>query len=204
MNADTNNSQKQVHVSPDIEKAVIAGLLSNPDAIFDVMGRLRPEMFYHPGLRFVYTSILSLVDAGKGVDMLTVEQEMIRLDMSQYERLNGLSFLSDMLLDVRNDYHIRYHADELVNNYILRRMQEELKKKETAVGGCDGTVERVGQYGRLVTRRADACFDAGRGGQSGYPRTDTFVSGTGGTRVGYGYAYPYRLRRTGRVDRWPV
>lgn len=133
MNADTNNSQKQVHVSPDIEKAVIAGLLSNPDAIFDVMGRLRPEMFYHPGLRFVYTSILSLVDAGKGVDMLTVEQEMIRLDMSQYERLNGLSFLSDMLLDVRNDYHIRYHADELVNNYILRRMQEELKKKETEV-----------------------------------------------------------------------
>ncbi|KKB47546.1 replicative DNA helicase [Parabacteroides gordonii] len=133
MNANTNNNPGQVHVCQDIEKAVIAGLLSSPDAIFDVMGRLRPEMFYHPGLRFVYTSILSLVDAGKGVDMLTVEQEMIRLDLSQYERLNGLSFLSDMLLDVRSDHHIRYHADELVDNYILRRMQEELKKKETEV-----------------------------------------------------------------------
>lgn len=118
MNANMNNNLKQVHVSPEIEKAVIAGLLSNPDAIFDVMGRLRPEMFYHPGLGFVYTSILSLANAGKGVDMLTVEQEMMRLDMAQYERLNGLSFLSDMLLDVRSDYHIRYHADELVNNYI--------------------------------------------------------------------------------------
>lgn len=154
MNAATDNNQKQVHVNLEIEKAVIAGLLSNPDAIFDVMGRLRPEMFYHPGLQFVYTSILSLVDAGKGVDMLTVEQEMIRLDMAHYERLNGLSFLSDMLLDVRNDYHIRYHADMLVDNYILRRMQDELKKKETEVvqpsadvtellNGLDGMVDSL-------------------------------------------------------------
>ena len=58
---------------------------------------------------------------------------MIRLDLLQYERLNGLSFISDMLLDVRTDHHIRYHADELVNNYLLRRMLDELKKKETEV-----------------------------------------------------------------------
>ncbi len=133
MNTAGNKQQVQVHVNLDMEKAVIAGLLTNPDAIFDVMGHLKPEMFYHPGLRFVYASALSLVENGKVVDMLTIEQEMIRLDLLQYERLNGLSFISDMLLDVRTDHHIRYHADELVNNYLLRRMLDELKKKETEV-----------------------------------------------------------------------
>lgn len=53
MNTAGNKQQVQVHVNLDMEKAVIAGLLTNPDAIFDVMGHLKPEMFYHPGLRFV-------------------------------------------------------------------------------------------------------------------------------------------------------
>ena len=114
-----------------MEQAVIAGLLSSPDAIFDVADRLQPEMFSDQRLRFVYQAILSLVEAGTGIDMLTVENEMLRKDCGLYEQLNGLSFLSEMLLDVRTDAHIRIHADELVRCYTLRLLVNGLKKKET-------------------------------------------------------------------------
>ena len=60
---------------------------------------------------FVYRAVLSLMASGTAVDMLTVENEMRRLDNGLYIQLNGLSFLSDMLLDVRSDAHIRIHAD---------------------------------------------------------------------------------------------
>ena len=63
--------------------------------------------------------------------MLTVENEMLRLNSSLYMQLNGLSFLTEMLLDVRTDSHIRIHADELVRCYTLRQLVNGLKEKET-------------------------------------------------------------------------
>lgn len=118
------------NVNLPMEQAVIAGLLSSPDAIFDVRDRLKAEMFSHSGIRFVYEAILSLVESGKGVDMLTVENEMRRLDSGMYDKLDGLLFLSEMLLDLRNDRHIRIHTDELIRCYTLRRLVSGLKEKE--------------------------------------------------------------------------
>ena len=122
-------------ITPNInlamEQAVIAGLLTSPDAIFDVVGRLKAEMFSDSRISFVYRAILSLVESGIGVDMLTVENEMLRMDSSLYMQLNGLSFLTEMLLDVRTDSHIRIHADELVRCYTLRQLVNGLKEKET-------------------------------------------------------------------------
>ncbi|WP_075556617.1 replicative DNA helicase [Parabacteroides timonensis] len=128
----TQKTKREItpNVNLPMEQAVIAGLLSSPDAIFDVRDRLRAEMFSHSGIRFVYEAILSLVEAGKGVDMLTVEDEMRRLDSAMYGKLDGLLFLSEMLLDVRNDSHIRIHTDELVRCYTLRQLVNGLREKE--------------------------------------------------------------------------
>ena len=130
MNAQ-KNMQSQPNTNLRLEQAVIAGLLISPEAIFDVADRLQPDMFSDNRTGFVYRAVLSLMASGIAVDMLTVENEMRRLDNSLYMQLNGLSFLSDMLLDVRTDAHIRIHADELIRCYTLRQLVNELKKKET-------------------------------------------------------------------------
>lgn len=125
------NMQSQPNTNLRLEQAVIAGLLVSPEAIFDVADRLQPDMFSDNRTGFVYRAVLSLMASGTVVDMLTVENEMRRLDNGLYIQLNGLSFLSDMLLDIRSDAHIRIHADELVRCYTLRQLVNELKKKET-------------------------------------------------------------------------
>lgn len=125
------NMQSQPNTNLRLEQAVIAGLLVSPEAIFDVADRLQPDMFSDNRTGFVYRAVLSLMASGTAVDMLTVENEMRRLDNGLYIQLNGLSFLLDMLLDVRSDAHIRIHADELVRCYTLRQLVNELKKKET-------------------------------------------------------------------------
>ena len=125
------NMQSQPNTNLRLEQAVIAGLLVSPEAIFDVADRLQPDMFSDNRTGCVYRAVLSLMASGTAVDMLTVENEMRRLDNGLYIQLNGLSFLSDMLLDVRSDAHIRIHADELVRCYTLRQLVNELKKKET-------------------------------------------------------------------------
>lgn len=131
------------NVNLPMEQAVIAGLLSSPDAIFDVRDRLRAEMFSHSGIRFVYEAILSLVESGTGVDMLTVENEMRRLDSDMFNKLDGLLFLSEMMLDVRTDKHIRIHADELIRCYTLRRLVSGLKAKEVQAVQPSADVEAL-------------------------------------------------------------
>ena len=126
-------------------------------------------MFSHSGIRFVYEAILSLVEAGKGVDMLTVEDEMRRLDSAMYGKLDGLLFLSEMLLDVRNDSHIRIHTDELVRCYTLRQLVNGLKEKEVQavqpsadVGMLLAGVEELAGSLRGELTRSSSMEDAGR------------------------------------------
>ena len=167
----TQKAKREItpNVNLPMEQAVIAGLLSSPDAIFDVRDRLRAEMFSHSGIRFVYEAILSLVEAGKGVDMLTVEDEMRRLDSAMYGKLDGLLFLSEMLLDVRNDSHIRIHTDELVRCYTLRQLVNGLKEKEVQavqpsadVGMLLAGVEELAGSLRGELTRSSSMEDAGR------------------------------------------
>ena len=162
----TQKAKREItpNVNLPMEQAVIAGLLSSPDAIFDVRDRLRAEMFSHSGIRFVYEAILSLVEAGKGV-----EDEMRRLDSAMYGKLDGLLFLSEMLLDVRNDSHIRIHTDELVRCYTLRQLVNGLKEKEVQavqpsadVGMLLAGVEELAGSLRGELTRSSSMEDAGR------------------------------------------
>lgn len=123
-----------------MEQAVIVGLLSEPAAILDIAGRLRAEMFGDADLRLVYTAILSLNEKGIAVDMLTVEDEMLRLDAAAFDRLNGLSFLATMLVAVRNNSHIRTHADEVVRRYVLHRLAIGMQELQTAAAAPDADV----------------------------------------------------------------
>lgn len=126
-----------------MEKAVIAALLCHPGSLLEVADRLRPGMFSHPDLGFVYAAILSLHEKGKGGDMLTVESEMLRLDAEAYQRLNGLSFLSDMLESVRTDQHISVHAAEIVHYYILRSLALRLQKIQLATREPDADEQEL-------------------------------------------------------------
>ncbi|RHJ95417.1 replicative DNA helicase [Parabacteroides bouchesdurhonensis] len=125
------------------EQAVIAGLLSRPGSVYEVSGRLRAEMFGNQDLGFVYRSILSLMDKGVGIDMLTVENEMERLDKAAYDHLNGLSFLSEMLVAVRTDHHIVWHANEIVRKYLLRFLSAKLQEKQLAASLPDAEVPEL-------------------------------------------------------------
>ena len=135
------NMQSQPNTNLRLEQAVIAGLLVSPEAIFDVADRLQPDMFSDNRTGFVYRAVLSLMASGTAVDMLTVENEMRRLDNGLYIQLNGLSFLSDMLLDVRSDAHIRIHADELVRCYTL--YSQSSSPTAPSGSGCPSSDHRV-------------------------------------------------------------
>jgi hypothetical protein len=63
----------------DLEEVVIGALLMFKNAIQEVKGYLRPEMFYNDRHKIIYKAILALENKGNPIDLLTVSQELRRV-----------------------------------------------------------------------------------------------------------------------------
>lgn len=122
-----------------MERAVVVAMLATPASFHEVSGVLRGEMFFDASLRLVWQCAERLMEKGVRIDMLTLEEEMRVADAEAYERLNGLSFLSGMLLAVRTDAHILTHALFVRNAWLMRRLSACLKENAllSMLPGCE-------------------------------------------------------------------
>ena len=93
--------------SEEMEQAVVLAILTQSTAICEVGNRLRPEMFTNPAYCLVYRAMLALYQHEADIDMLSVEREMRRIDPEHATQLNGLAFIADGMLKVRNARFIK-------------------------------------------------------------------------------------------------
>ena len=93
-----------------MELAVIMAVIAQSGAIADVTQRLLPDMFTNPSYRLVYRAMTALYDHEADIDILRIEEEMRLLDPTRATELNGLEFIADRMLTVRNAAHIRTYA----------------------------------------------------------------------------------------------
>lgn len=115
------NNGNSMPSSVEMEQAVVLAILAQSAAICEVGNRLRPEMFTHPDYCLVYRAMLALYQHEADIDMLSVEREMRRLDAEHTEKLNGLAFIADGLLKVRNAAFIKTYAAWVIRQWVLRQ-----------------------------------------------------------------------------------
>lgn len=102
------------------EAAVVSSVLSAESAIMEVYPVLRPEMFSHPDLAFVYSAACSLYEKGVKPDLVTVDTEMRRLDGKHWKEINGIAVLNDWMIQLRHTSNLMQYAEEVKRRYMLR------------------------------------------------------------------------------------
>ena len=115
------NNAGRMPSSEEMEQAVVLAILAQSAAICEVGDRLRPEMFTNPDYCLVYRAMLALYQHEADIDMLSVEREMRRLDPDYTAKLNGLAFIADGLLKVRNAAFIKTYAAWVIRCWVLRQ-----------------------------------------------------------------------------------
>lgn len=115
------SGNSQAPVSEEMELAVILSVVAQSTSICEVGERLRPEMFSHPDYCLVYRAMLALYQHEADIDMLSIEREMRRLDPEHAAQLNGLGFIADRMLKVRNASFIRTYAAWVIRCWVLRQ-----------------------------------------------------------------------------------
>ena len=106
----------------EAEAYVLGGLLIDPEAVGAVRSIVEPAMFSHPATRIVYRAILSVVDVGTDLDVLTLQEALKRT--GEYEEAGGALYLSELLDAVPTAAHIESHARIVRERWARRRLVE--------------------------------------------------------------------------------
>ncbi|MCL5283799.1 MAG: replicative DNA helicase [Armatimonadetes bacterium] len=113
----------------DMEMAVLGSMLIKRDAIDIAAEILRSEDFYRETNRIIFDAILALWARNEPVDLLTLQEELIRMPNSngqggvnQLEAVGGIPYLTSLMDAVPTVTHVEHYAKIVTDKATLRRL----------------------------------------------------------------------------------
>ena len=106
--------------SPEAEKTVLGGILVNDRNLNVVLSIISPQDFYKEANQKILEKIITLVDKGIPVDLLSLSEELQRA--GTLEEVGGAAYLSSLMDGVPKSLNIEYHAQIIKEKSLLRRL----------------------------------------------------------------------------------
>jgi replicative DNA helicase len=131
--------------SIDTEKSILGIVLSYPEAFNDVIGILKPEMFYKESHQKIYKSALNVFNKINKVDLVTVTNELINTD--DLESCGGAYYVTQLCNMAGSISMIENYAFIVKQKYIAReyiRIGSEIQSM--AYDGMSNDVSEVAEY----------------------------------------------------------
>jgi hypothetical protein len=88
--------------SLEAERAVLGGLMLEPEAVAPMLERLVPQDFYKEGHRKIFAAMVKCAAAGLGVDVITVSETLRRAD--EFDEVGGSAAMA-LLLEEAGTLH---------------------------------------------------------------------------------------------------
>src|SRR5688572_9498482 len=91
----TQSLERTLPHNIDAEKSVLGAILANNEYYYRVVEVVRPEDFYLDAHRVIYRKMMDLVDRSKVIDLITLQEELVRA--SQLESAGGIGYLASLM-----------------------------------------------------------------------------------------------------------
>lgn len=104
----------------EAERALLGGLLQEPNELVEVCRTLRPDDFYRPEHGALYALLLAMQAKGEPIDMITVADRMIR--GGRMERFGGPAYVAELPEHAPSTANLDYYARIIVRKAQLRQM----------------------------------------------------------------------------------
>jgi len=118
-----NYSQALGKIPPqaiDVEQQVIGTLMLYTNSIIEIYDVLFAQAFYKEQHQLIYQAIRSIYEKGSKVDILTVRQELLK--MEKLDLVGGAYALTGFTQGVGSDANIEVHARIIIQKYIEREL----------------------------------------------------------------------------------
>ncbi len=106
--------------SNEAEQAVLGALLIDHEAINAVSQLVKPDYFYEENNKTIFTSMLTLYEERKPIDLLTLTHMLKK--KKKYDEIGGSSYLTSLANAVPTAANIEHYAQILKEAYIRRTL----------------------------------------------------------------------------------
>lgn len=117
--------------SIEAEESVIGCMMVSRDAITVAADMLTEEDFYNRQYALVFSAIVELNDAGKSVDVVTLQNKL--KEKGAPPEVSSLEFAGNLIVAVPTTVHIKDYAEIVSEKAVLRRL---IKVSEEIAGTC--------------------------------------------------------------------
>ena len=129
------------------ENALLGSLLIQPEAVGDVVQKLKPRHFYSPENQAVYEAVLRLYDSHRPVDLLALQEELrkegIGDEVTLLEKLTGMM---DSVPSAANaDYYASIVHDKAIARELITACNDILKDAHSPGENVRSLVEQAEQ-----------------------------------------------------------
>jgi replicative DNA helicase len=114
------NVSEGLPASVHIEVAVLGAMLLDGLAVNDATGRLKAEDFSLDSHQRIYRSITDLLAAGRGVDSLTVREELVR--KRELDSIGGPAYLAFLTEGIPRNFNIESYVRIVKDKSLLRQL----------------------------------------------------------------------------------
>ncbi|NYF91908.1 replicative DNA helicase [Tunturiibacter empetritectus] len=114
------NVSEGLPASVHIEVAVLGAMLLDGLAVNDATGRLRAEDFSLDSHQRIYRAITDLLAGGRGVDSLTVREELIR--KREIDSIGGPAYLAFLTEGIPRNFNIESYVRIVKDKSLLRQL----------------------------------------------------------------------------------
>lgn len=104
----------------DAERAVLGGIMLDPEALERLEGSLHPEHFYVEANGRVFRAIQDLAGRGQPVDALTIKDYLERRE--DLAACGGEAYLADLVSSVPTSANVKHYADIVRERSVLREL----------------------------------------------------------------------------------
>ncbi len=156
--------------NPDAERSVLGASLLSKDALFDVVEEVRPEDFYDPNNREIFSVIYELSKRNAPVDALTVSEELDK--RGSLEMVGGRSYVAGLSSTTPTTANAGEYAKIVAEKASIRRLIE--KADDIVVKGYDKSMDA----GQLLDYAENGIFEISQARQRGayIPLKDVLLS----------------------------
>jgi replicative DNA helicase len=106
--------------SPDAERAVLGSILINNNAFYRVVGTINTEDFFKDAHRTIFTTMRSLAEHSREIDLLTVKEELSRRAM--LDQVGGSAYISSLVDGIPDIANVERYARIVKEKSTLRRL----------------------------------------------------------------------------------
>jgi len=106
--------------SVEAEKTALGGILLNNKNLNVILSIISPEDFYKDSNRKIIEKIISLVDKGKPIDVVTLSEELQK--EGTLDEVGGASYVSSLMDGIPKSLNVEFYAQIIKEKSLLRQL----------------------------------------------------------------------------------